>query len=465
MWELIQANKRKSIYLFFGMGVCLIALGYCIGLVMLEDTGGPIGVLCAFGVWLVLALVSYFAGDSILLSMSNAQEVSPDIHPQLFNVVDEMRIAANLPTIPKVYIIPDRAANAFAVGRDPQRSSIVVTAGLLSVLKRDELQGVVAHEMSHIINRDVLFMTFAGVMLGSIVLFSETFLRGMRFSSAGRYRSRSSSSGGGQAAAIMLLITVVLAILAPILARLFYFALSRRREYLADASGARLTRYPEGLAAALEKISQVREPLSSANKITAPMYIENPFQGRGVLNLWSTHPPIEERVEILRNMNSGAGFAQYQKAFSAVKEKPFTIIPQSVQDDSVPLVQEKPLSTPVDNAIPALRTMGDIIRASDQFAFINCSCGLKLKIPPDLQDEAMTCPRCGNHLSVSEAQEAHAPGNAADLPAAMTYKKQGAGWETFHCSCGRMIQLSPLFMGTSVDCPSCKKSIAITSNL
>lgn len=463
MWELIQANKRKSVYIFFGMGVCLIALGYCIGLAVLPDTGGPIGVLCAFGIWLVLALVSYFAGDSILLSMSNAQEVSPDIHPQLFNVVDEMRIAANLPTMPKVYIIPDSAANAFAVGRDPQRSSIVVTAGLLSVLKRDELQGVVAHEMSHIINRDILFMTFAGVMLGSIVLLSEVFLRGMRFSSTGRYRSRNSSEGG-QAAMIMLIITIICAILAPILARLFYFALSRRREYLADASGARLTRYPEGLASALEKISQVKEPLASANKITAPMYIESPFRGAASFSLWSTHPPIEERVEILRNMNSGAGFAQYQKAFSAVKEKPFTIIPQSVQDDSVPLVQQKPSATPVKKMIPALRTMGDIIRATDGFAFLNCTCGLKLKIHPDSRDQSVTCPRCGNELSIPTAKQTIAT-EGPDTVSSLTYHKQGAGWETFNCSCGRLIQISPLFAATHIQCPACKREIKITTKV
>ena len=184
-----------------------------------------------------------------MLSVSNAKEVTPEVHQQLFNIVEEMKIASNLPKMPKIFIINDAAPNAFATGTKPENSAITVTAGLLAKLNRDELQGVIAHEMSHIANRDILVMTFAGIMLGCIVLISEVFLKGLWFSggSSARYRSKS-SSGGGQAQLVMMIAAIILAILAPIAAQLLYFAISRRREYLADANGARLTRYPEGLA-------------------------------------------------------------------------------------------------------------------------------------------------------------------------------------------------------------------------
>ncbi len=179
MWELIQANKRKSIILFLCMGICLLLLGYVIGSSIYPKEGGVFGLFIAVGIWFIMSLVSYFAGDSIILAMSGAKEVTHDIHPQLFNIVEEMKIAANLPFMPKVYIIDEPAPNAFATGTKPEKIAIAVTAGLLSRLNRDELQGVIAHEMSHIANRDVLFVTFAGVLLGSIVFISEVFLRSM----------------------------------------------------------------------------------------------------------------------------------------------------------------------------------------------------------------------------------------------------------------------------------------------
>lgn len=178
MWELIQANRTKSVILFIAMGVCLILLGYLIA-EALSPKSGLVGVLIAFSLWLILCLISYFGGDSVLLTVSNAHPVSHDIHPQLFNIVEEMKIAASLPAMPKIYIIDDPAPNAFATGTKPRKSAIAVTAGLLSKLNRDELQGVIAHETSHIMNQDVLFATFAGIMLGAIVLMSEIFLRRM----------------------------------------------------------------------------------------------------------------------------------------------------------------------------------------------------------------------------------------------------------------------------------------------
>ena len=229
MWELIRENQRKSWVLFLAMGGCLLALGYAIGAAwMPHQDGGILGIMIAGLIWFIMSLISYFSGDSILLSMSGAKEVSHDVHPQLFNIVEEMKIAASLPAMPRVYIIDSPAPNAFATGRSPEKSAIAVTAGLLSTLNRDELQGVIAHEMSHVMNRDVLYMTFAGVLLGSIVILSEFFLRSQYYSSYSR-RYRSSSRDGNQAQVVMMVVAIVFAILAPILARLFYFSLSRRR--------------------------------------------------------------------------------------------------------------------------------------------------------------------------------------------------------------------------------------------
>ena len=281
MFELIQANKKKSVILFLLMGLFLIALGYFIGAAMFPPNGGVIGAVGAVFIWLFLSSISYFSGDKILLMSSGAKEVTHDIHPMLFNIVEEMKIASGLSSMPKIYIIDNPAPNAFATGVKPERCAVAVTAGLLNQLNRDELQGVIAHEISHILNRDVLFMTMSGIMLGSIVLISHTFFRSMLYGGGRRFRSSKSSQGAGQAQAVIMIVAVLLAILAPIVARIIYFAISRKREYLADASAARLTRYPDGLASALEKISANTHDLKSANKVTAPMYILNPLKDKG----------------------------------------------------------------------------------------------------------------------------------------------------------------------------------------
>jgi len=205
MWELIRSNKRKSILFFIFMGSILIVLGYVIGEAYLPEKGGYNGIFIALIIWVIWSMIGYFNGDSILLSLSRAKEVTHNIHPQLFNVVSEMKIAANLPAMPRIYIINEEAPNAFATGRKPEKSAIAVTAGLLNRLNRNELQGVIAHEMSHILNRDILYMTFAGVMLGTVVMISELFLRGLWYSggSTARYRSKKSNKDGGGAMMII----------------------------------------------------------------------------------------------------------------------------------------------------------------------------------------------------------------------------------------------------------------------
>jgi heat shock protein HtpX len=406
MWEAIKSNQRKSAFLFIGMAITLILLGYLIGSAFVPDGGGVFGISIAIIIWTVLSIISVTAGSSLMLSISQAKEVTPAVHQQLFNVVEEMKLAAGLPAMPKVYIIDSAAMNAFATGKDPSNSAVAVTAGLLSKLNRDELQGVIGHEISHIINRDTKFMTYAAVMLGTIVIISEIFVKGMFYSGAGRYGSKSKSSGQGQI--IILAIALLFAILAPIMARLLYFAISRKREYLADASSARLTRYPEGLASALEKISGCTDDLPSANKVTAGMYIANPLKKKGMKlsDLTSTHPPISERIRILRGMMYGAGFSDYQKSFSAVKKSSSGIIPSTeLKEAVIPLRAADEQLTGVKSAVDEKRDLGNIMMAVNDYSSITCECGLKIKIPPGfgMNRPEITCPKCGRKHLVESA--------------------------------------------------------------
>jgi len=379
------------------MGIILILLGYFFGLTFLGEQGGPFGVFLALIIWSVLSLISYFAGSKVILSLSNAKEVTKDVHPQLFNIVEEMTIASNLPKMPKIFIVNEQAPNAFATGRNPENSVVAVTAGLLSQLNRDELQGVIAHEIAHIINRDILFMTFAGIMLGAIVIISEIFLRGYWFggSSLNRYKNK---SGGGQEQIIIMVVALVFSILAPILARFLYFAISRKREYLADASGVRLTRYPEGLASALEKLSQNRFNLRSANKATAGMYIVNPLKKKGkqISNLSSTHPPLTERIKILRGMMHGADFADYQTSYNKTKNNSENIIPPSglKTTKDIPILGD---IIPTANLTEkeTQRKLGNIVMGVNGYSFYNCNCGVTIKVPPTLENQTVKCPRCG----------------------------------------------------------------------
>jgi len=404
MWELIRVNKRNSILLLAIMAACLIALGAVIGIAFAGPDGATLGLIIAGAIWLVLALIGLTAGDQILLSASNAVPVTHDVHPRLFNVVEEMSIASGLP-MPKVYIINDPAPNAFATGRSPKSACVAVTAGLLGKLNRDELQGVVAHEMSHILHRDILFVTLAGVMLGSVALISQVFLRSMFYSSLGGSRRRYSSggSGGGGLAVVMLLIAILAAVLAPIMTQLLYFALSRKREYLADAGAARLTRYPEGLANALEKIADDPSPqLATANQVTAPMYITNPFKKKGqrtLSDLTSTHPPISERIRILRSMSQGASLKDYSEAFESVT-KARTVMPASALTKEDLALRQASAEAKSERVQQQARQVGDIMRKVNQFVFLTCLCGLTLKIPPNYNAETVKCPRCQRVLGV-----------------------------------------------------------------
>ena len=305
--ERIAVNRRNSLILISAFLAFVAIFGYVIGWAWIGDPVGAIfGLVLAFAVGIVTGLATYYGGDKIVLAASRAREITHDDAPVLFNVVEEMAIAAGLP-MPKVYIIDDSAPNAFATGRDPEHASVAVTSGLLEKLNRDELQGVIAHEMSHVGNFDIRYAMLVGILVGTTVLISDFFLRGLWFGGGGRGRG----DGGGYIQLIMIVIAIVFAILAPLFARLLQLSISRQREYLADASAVRLTRNPKGLADALQKISGDREVLEAANRATAHLYIVNPVKGfeKRAKGLFSTHPPIEERIQILRFMETG-GVAQ-----------------------------------------------------------------------------------------------------------------------------------------------------------
>lgn len=299
----ISRNRRNSLFLILIFLIFALVLGYVIGYAWIGDPAGALfGLVVAFALGTISGLVSYYAGDKMVLAASRAKEITHSDAPRLFNVVEEMSIAGGLP-MPKVYIIRDSAPNAFATGRDPEHASVAVTSGLLEKLDRDELQGVIAHEMAHVGNYDIRYAMLVGVLVGTTVLISDFFLRGLWF---GGGRSRR-SEGGGQIQVIMMIVAILLAILAPLFARLLQMSISRQREYLADATAVRLTRNPDGLADALEKISGDREVLEVANRATAHLYIVNPVKGfeKRAKGLFSTHPPIGERIKILRAMETG----------------------------------------------------------------------------------------------------------------------------------------------------------------
>jgi heat shock protein HtpX len=397
MWEQIRSNQVKSVVLVALMGILLLVLGYFLGLLFGSGVGG---VIIALIVWGIMNLVAFFQGDSILLGISGAKKISPDDHPRLYNVVEEMKIASGLEKMPDVYIIDDPALNAFATGRDPNRASVAITSGLLQKLNRDELQGVIGHEVAHIKNRDVLLMVLLSVLLGSIVILAWYASRFMFLTGASGGRSRSSSGRGGGAELIIIAVGVVLMILAPIAAQLIYFAVSRKREYLSDASSALYTRYPEGLASALEKLATSDTSVRTANKATAPMYIINPFQKKGMSidSLTSTHPPIAERVRILRSM-AGASLADYERAYQQAKGGA-GIVPASVlaSAGAMALRAASPETKPLEEfpqRVERARETSDLMWRLSNYKTIPCECGTTLRIPPNFRAPAVRCPHCG----------------------------------------------------------------------
>ena len=301
MYEQIAANKRKTVALIAAAILLLGAVGYVLGLLY---ASGPVGLVGAVALAIVMSLVSYFSGDKIVLASTRARAVTSQEQPRLHNIVEGLSIAAGIPK-PKVYVIPERALNAFATGRNPEHSSVAVTEGLLEAMNRVELEGVIGHELAHVVDRDILVGTIVATLIGAVVLISEFFMRSWWW--GGGRRSGGRDSGGG-ASGIIFVFGLLLLVLAPIIGQFVRLAVSRNREYLADAKGALLTRYPPGLASALRKIAEGAViPMRSANNATAHLWLNQPSrlegEGMGSLEkLFSTHPPIAERIRRLEEM-------------------------------------------------------------------------------------------------------------------------------------------------------------------
>jgi heat shock protein HtpX len=301
VYEEIAQNRRRTVLLMLGAVVFLGAVGYAVGYYW---NSGPAGLIFAAGLAIALSIGSYFAGDKVVLASARAKEVTPEQEPRLHNVVEGLAIAAGVPK-PRVYVVPETAPNAFATGRNPEHSSIAVTQGLLDIMNRVELEGVIGHELSHVVDRDILVGTVVATLVGAAVLMSEFFMRSWLW---GGFRGRrGNDSNGGGLELVIFALGFVLLVIAPIAGQIIKLAVSRNREYLADAQGALLTRYPPGLVAALKKIEAAPHAMHAANNATAHLWLDQPSRvpGEGTSTmekLFSTHPPIAERIRRLEEM-------------------------------------------------------------------------------------------------------------------------------------------------------------------
>jgi len=364
---------------------------------------GPLGAMVAFVIWFIQMLFAYYSGGKILLSISNAIKIEKADHPQLYNIVEEMKIASRLPAMPEIYVIDDPSINAFATGRSPEHSAVAVTRGLLNTMNRDQIQGVIAHEISHITHRDTLYMTMLAVSLGTIILLvvglREIVGAGIRGST--RYSGRNRKDAGGLIFFLLVvyIFALLLSLIAPFLAQIIYFACSRQREYLADAGAVVFTRNPEGLASALETIANryQKQPATDVNQIIAPLYIVNPLETRNLdaSSVFSTHPPLQRRIQILRNIARTPSLT-YEQAWKQVEGKKwekgaFAPIVPSTTSSTTPITSTLTQSptTPLQNA----RLSGNAIMKAQKYTFLNCACGVTLKIPPRYNGKVI-CPRC-----------------------------------------------------------------------
>ena len=302
MHEQIARNKRKT-FLLLAVAVLFTGLiGYVIGRIWFS---GPAGIVVAVILAIVLSIGSYLYGDKAVLASTHAKKVTPEQEPRLHNIVEGLAIAAGVPK-PTVYVVPEMAPNAFATGRDPRHSSVAVTQGLLDTMNRVELEGVIGHELSHVLDRDILVGTVVATVVGAAVLMSEIFMRSW-FWGGGRRRDSSGGDTAGAIALIFFIVGIVLLIIAPLAGQLIKMSVSRNREYLADAQGVLLTRYPPGLISALEKIAAAPHAMRAANNATAHLWLDQPSripgeQTSSMEKMFSTHPPIQERIKRLQEM-------------------------------------------------------------------------------------------------------------------------------------------------------------------
>ena len=485
MWEAIRANRRRSTWLMLAMGAVLIALGASLGILgaswarhpTLDEQllGALVGSVVAIVVWLGSWAYTAADGDGMVLRSVGARRIAKPDHPRLWNIVEEMSIAAGLGKMPDVYVVDSSAPNAFAVGRTPEKSSVAFTSTLLRTLNRDELQGVAAHEIGHIVNEDIRFMTQAAVLVGGVELLSQFLMRLGPLSGSSRRISGGGggggNKGGGGGAAALTAIALLIAILSPLAIRLLYYACSRTREYLADASAARLTRYPDGLASALEKIAafQMTSPMDQVNSAVAPLYIVNPLEGRRLSGISSTHPPTDRRVKILRAMGGGAGYVDYEAALKKVEGERLRLPELELAARTGERLRSRaadpnqdPLEDPVSRAHAAL----DLVDVMAGFTTVLCPCGLRVKTPPESDATHIGCPRCSRVLEVPRTEEEKAAKptslpSVVEVAGTLRYRRASSEWEAFTCTCGQTIQLGAGYPLDYTICAKCNRRIEI----
>jgi heat shock protein HtpX len=515
--ELIRKNKLKSIFLLVLTILIVVLVGFILGDVIytmiIPDQSVnyeerrlffSLGFAGVIGFLEILQVYLFIRGEPKLFFSRMGMNIAERTKFQkLHNVIAEMTISAGLTQTPIAYVIPSRALNAMAFGSSPENSAIAVTAGLLAVCNRDELQGVIAHELSHIINRDALLLDICRNSLGMVIVMRDVMLRSIRWGATGRlnYRISSRKSKAFTAHLLLLLLGVIFVLFAPMLVEVIYLTISREREYLADAVSAKLTRYPVGLASALTKIAYSTHSVADIDKVTSAAFISQPRIDMGITSKGSrTHPPIWNRIRILRQMSGGAGYIDYQKAYNAVMLKSPGFMPGSMRgkNTSIPLRMAEVISgepASVDSLeemsilVNEVRT-DDIFRLTDGYSFINCDCGIKIKVPVSYDKFEIKCPRCGRIHKLSEnmnsllsamLEESAVTGDAAtgiirevmeeknepdySSEEEQTYVRKRKAWEEVQCRCGSKMQLSPTFLGKHVSCRKCNRRINIINKV
>lgn len=399
MWQFIELNKRKTIILLIVLTLFLVGFSTLLGLYITGTTDGVeigliIGIICTIGI----IFYAKFNASKFFLDQVNAVPVKKGEMPVLENITEEMSIASALGFVPKIFLVNSPYPNAFSVGINRENAGIAVTTSLLSLLNRDELTGVIAHEIAHIKNQDTLYLMYAGVIFGVIVAISDTLLRSFRYSSTRRSSNR--NEGGGEA--VILLIIILFAILSPICVRLLYFSLSRKREFLADASACQYTRFPTGLASALYKISNFtitgkKREDEGSNQLIQCMYIHNRLQTAENFfsNLFATHPPVEKRIEVLKKMGA-ADIKEYTRAYSTVTGDKKLITNKNLMKMNIETLAIA--SAIADDAeekkINKQRQAKNAYYNAQNYTIINCECGTILKIPPEIKRKSVQCPHC-----------------------------------------------------------------------
>ena len=367
------------------MALCFGLMAYCLAETLKIYNISPIWVyIVVYGYFFVTLIIASHDSKNVFLKLSNARFALRAYYPKLFNIVQEMSIASGLSTMPEIYIIDEDSPNAFACGKDPQTASVVVTKGLLARLNRDELQAVVAHEISHIVNRDILYLLYTSCLLGCMVFISDFVIKFLRSCS-----NRRSFNGG----AIYIIPFVLISLVLVALSKIFYFCLSKKREYLADACAVQFTRNPMALANALKKIDEEQTYFVNTNPITSAMFIVSPLN-----NKEKTHPPIEKRIQILLRLSS-CNIAAYNNSYQKVLGKKSSIVSKKIIDKPsyskvIPIVATTLANQTVQDEISNHREAYDTMLKMENYSFIKCDCDTKLKVPKELKGQKIPCPHC-----------------------------------------------------------------------